>query len=48
MVRKEAKLVTLESRLRRLSKDIVLDQVGTSKAFPLFPAVSLAFMYFFF
>ncbi|XP_053193734.1 caspase recruitment domain-containing protein 11 [Scomber japonicus] len=26
MVRKEAKLVTLESRLRRLSKDIVLDQ----------------------
>lgn len=26
-VRKEAKLVTLESRLRRLSKDIVLDQV---------------------
>ena len=27
MVRKEAKLVTLESRLRRLSKDIVLDQV---------------------
>lgn len=32
MVRKEAKLVTLESRLRRLSKDIVLDQVGTSNA----------------
>lgn len=27
MVRKEAKLVTLESRLRRLSKDIVSDQV---------------------
>lgn len=26
-VRKEAKLVTLESRLRRLSKDMVLDQV---------------------
>uniref|UniRef100_A0A674NL17 Caspase recruitment domain family, member 11 n=1 Tax=Takifugu rubripes TaxID=31033 RepID=A0A674NL17_TAKRU len=30
MVRKEARLVTLESRLRRLSKDIVLDPVGTS------------------
>ncbi|XP_020506976.2 caspase recruitment domain-containing protein 11 [Labrus bergylta] len=29
IVRKEAKLVTLESRLRRLSKDIVLDQVGS-------------------
>lgn len=27
IVRKEAKLVSLESRLRRLSKDIVLDQV---------------------
>ncbi|GLD60500.1 caspase recruitment domain-containing protein 11, partial [Lates japonicus] len=27
IVRKEAKLVTLESRLRRMSKDIVLDQV---------------------
>ncbi|KAM7386509.1 hypothetical protein PAMA_009221 [Pampus argenteus] len=26
MVRKEAKLVTLESRLRRISKDVVLDQ----------------------
>ncbi|KAM7372298.1 hypothetical protein PAMP_009477 [Pampus punctatissimus] len=26
MVRKEAKLVTLESRLRRMSKDVVLDQ----------------------
>ncbi|CAJ1076931.1 caspase recruitment domain-containing protein 11 [Xyrichtys novacula] len=29
MVRKEAKLVTLESRLRRLSKDATLDQVGS-------------------
>lgn len=28
IVRKEARLVTLESRLRRLSKDIVLDQVS--------------------
>lgn len=28
IVRKEAKLVTLESRLRRLSKDSPLDQVG--------------------
>lgn len=27
IVRKEAKLVTLESRLRRMSKDIVLEQV---------------------
>lgn len=27
MVRKEAQLVTLESRMRRISKDIALDQV---------------------
>ena len=27
IVRKEARLITLESRLRRLAKDIVLDQV---------------------
>lgn len=31
IVRKEAKLVTLESRLRRLSKDIVLDTVRHSR-----------------
>lgn len=50
MVRKEAKLVTLESRLRRVSKDIVLDQVGTANAYVLFlpGAVSLVFIYFFF
>lgn len=50
MVRKEAKLVTLESRLRRVSKDIVLDQVGTANAYVLLPpgAVSVVFIYFFF
>uniref|UniRef100_A0A3B4V3F9 CARD domain-containing protein n=1 Tax=Seriola dumerili TaxID=41447 RepID=A0A3B4V3F9_SERDU len=31
IVRKEARLVTLESRLRRVSKDIVLDQVRRSR-----------------
>lgn len=31
IVHKEAKLVTLESRLRRLAKDAVLDQVRHSK-----------------
>ncbi|KAG7239442.1 hypothetical protein INR49_028913 [Caranx melampygus] len=34
IVRKEAKLVTLESRLRRLSKDIVLDQQTLQRDLP--------------
>lgn len=32
IVRKEAKLVTLECRLRRMSKDVVLDQVRHNRA----------------
>uniref|UniRef100_A0A8D3C538 Caspase recruitment domain-containing protein 11 n=1 Tax=Scophthalmus maximus TaxID=52904 RepID=A0A8D3C538_SCOMX len=36
IVRKEAKLVTLESRLRRVSKDIVLDQVRHSRVNSVF------------
>ncbi|GAA6226017.1 caspase recruitment domain-containing protein 11 [Lates japonicus] len=34
IVRKEAKLVTLESRLRRMSKDIVLDQQSLPRDLP--------------
>uniref|UniRef100_A0A3Q2CBX3 Caspase recruitment domain family member 11 n=1 Tax=Cyprinodon variegatus TaxID=28743 RepID=A0A3Q2CBX3_CYPVA len=43
IVRKEAKLVTLESRLRRMSKDIPLDQVRPYEAI-IFPSADMLYI----